>query len=108
MDPNEAQDRFHLRQEELKRIEEAKAAHPELFIERSIVEDAELLSKFGIVIPGKEALPKGYLKLWPEDFIVEERIDGGVREITSTQAPLPESPDPTLYATLVKCGVFHL
>ncbi|MFZ3031713.1 MAG: tRNA pseudouridine(13) synthase TruD [Candidatus Moraniibacteriota bacterium] len=87
---------------------EAKA-HPELFEARSYVEDDTLLREFGIVIPSKQSFSPGYLKLWPEDFIVEEITPEGevctvIREnILTEKTPLEYSP--TIFATLVKCGV---
>ena len=88
--------------------EEAKK-YPELFARRSYVEDDVLLREFGIVIPGKQSFSSGYLKLWPEDFIVEEvGLDGEVYTVTRENVLTPESEfayAPTTFATLVKCGV---
>jgi TruD family tRNA pseudouridine synthase len=88
--------------------EEAKR-YPELFERRSYIEDDALLRQFGIHIPGKQTFSPGYLKLWPEDFIVEEiGLDGEVYTVTRENILTPESEfeyAPTTFATLVKCGV---
>lgn len=83
--------------------------HPELFERRSYIEDDTLLRQFGIHIPGKQSFTPGYLKLWPEDFIVEEvGLEGEVYTVTKENVLTPESEfeyAPTTFATLVKCGV---
>lgn len=87
---------------------EAKA-HPELFERRSYIEDDALLREFGIAIPGKESFSPGYLKLWPEDFIVEEVTpEGDVCTVTKENVLAEDTPleyAPTTFATLVKCGI---
>ncbi len=84
-------------------------AHPELFERRTYLEDASLLHEFGISIPGKESFASGYLKLWPGDFIVEEvSPEGEIATVTRENILTPEtelSYAPTIYATLVKCGI---
>ncbi len=84
-------------------------AHPELFERRSYIEDDALLQEFGIHIPGKESFSPGYLKLWPEDFIVEEVTpEGEVCTVTRENILTADTPleyAPTIFATLVKCGV---
>lgn len=85
------------------------AAHPELFERRSYVEDNEVLREFGITIPGKQSFPPGYLKLRPEDFIVEEiSPEGEVCTVTRENLLTPDTKleyAPTTFATLVKCGI---
>ena len=84
-------------------------AHPELFERRTYLEDASLLHEFGISIPGKESFASGYLKLWPGDLIVEEvSPEGEIATVTRENILTPEtelSYAPTIYATLVKCGI---
>ncbi len=80
------------------------ARHPERFAQRLHLEDADALAEFGISIPQKETCPVAMLKLWPEDFIVEERIGNLVSSVTDTQT-LPGTEGTTVYATLVKCGI---
>ncbi len=83
--------------------------HPELFERRSYIEDDALLREFGIHIPGKQSFSPGYLKLWPEDFIVEEMTpDGDLCTVTYENVLTDETPleySPTIFATLVKCGI---
>lgn len=87
---------------------EAKA-HPELFEARSYIENDVLLQEFGISIPGKQSFSPGYLKLWPEDFIVEEISPEGEVYTVTKENVLSENTSlsyaPTIFATLVKCGI---
>lgn len=87
--------------------------HPQLFGLKSFFDDGDFLEKYGIFIPEKKKLPKGYLKLWPQDFIVEEiTLDGEQTTIYPEKFRhkkrdyLPE--DRFIYATLVKCGLSTL
>jgi tRNA(Glu) U13 pseudouridine synthase TruD len=98
-------DRFEQKEAEFKKLQAEYLNKPELFKEQSIVEDSSLLSPLGIEIPGKEFFPKGYLKLWPEDFIVEERSEGSIQSVQSTPALPPTELSPTYYATLVKGNI---
>jgi TruD family tRNA pseudouridine synthase len=84
--------------------------HPRLFETRSFIDDADFLEKYGIFLEKKKKFPLGYLKLWPQDFIVEEiTLDGEWTTVfpdkflDKKRNFLPE--DPVLYATLVKCGL---
>ncbi len=83
---------------------------PHLFKTETFIDDQKFLGKYGILIPEKKKLPKGYLKLWPQDFIVEEiTLDGEWTNIFpdkfmhKKRGYLPQ--DPVLFATLVKCGL---
>lgn len=72
----------------------------------TIIENSEFLSRFGIYIPGKESFSQIYLKHYPEDFIVEEIINGNeVCTISrlNTQPTLFQSK--YIKATLVKKGL---
>lgn len=90
-------------------IQKAQTESPGLFQKKAFIEGPEELSRFGIFIPGKESFPGGYLKLFPEDFIVEE-IDGeGVVRTIDHENAISEDTDipgegDTIYATLVKCS----
>ncbi len=83
---------------------------PRFFETQTFIDNQKFLEKYGISIPAKKKLPSGYLKLWPQDFIVEEiTIDGELQTV------FPEKflsrvkefsyQDPVIYATLVKCGL---
>jgi tRNA(Glu) U13 pseudouridine synthase TruD len=100
------------REQESKYLEEVFLENPALFESPTIIENTEYLRNFGIVIPGKEQLAKGYLKLYPQDFIVEEIMpDGTVCTITrekliDVSTTIPDSE--ILHATLVKCNLSTL
>ena len=102
-------DRHSTKAEELRLLAEAAKEHPELFEKRSYIEDDIILGEFGIVIPDKKAFPEGYLKLWPQDFIVEEIMsDGNVATVTRENILDSEiilEQGSTTFATLVKCGL---
>ncbi|MEN9621708.1 MAG: tRNA pseudouridine synthase TruD, tRNA pseudouridsynthase [Candidatus Parcubacteria bacterium] len=94
-------------------IKKTIAETPELFHKKSFIEDARDVQRFGIRIPGKESFPNGYMKLYPEDFIVEEidtenkvqTID--YQDVLENNATIPGEGE-TIYATLVKCGLSTL
>lgn len=103
------QDRQENKNQEHEILAKKALEHPELFERRSYIEDDALLRQFGIHIPGKQSFAPGYLKLWPEDFIVEEvGLEGEVYTVTKENV-LTEASEfeyaPTTFATLVKCGV---
>ena len=84
--------------------------HPRLFERKSLIDDADFLIKYGIFLEKKKKFPLGYLKLWPQDFIVEEITLADEwttvfpdKFIHKKRGLSPE--DPVLYATLVKCGL---
>ncbi|HEY0908337.1 MAG TPA: tRNA pseudouridine(13) synthase TruD [Candidatus Paceibacterota bacterium] len=94
-------------------VKKALAEHPELFTKPSFVESAQDLSRFGIFIPGKELLPQGFMKLYAEDFIVEEiDLSGKVLTIDHENVLAKDSAidgeGDTIYATLVKCSLSTL
>jgi TruD family tRNA pseudouridine synthase len=97
----------HLKEREY--IDSLRTEYPQLFVEPTLVEDARFLKGFGIYIPQKKSFSKGYIKLYPEDFIVEEIAkDGTVYTVThdnvlNQSSFIPTSP--ILYATLVKCNI---
>ncbi len=81
-----------------------------LFKTETYVDDQKFLGKYGIFIPEKKNLPRGYIKLWPQDFIVEEiSLDGDLHNIyhekfLSTKKEFSYE-EQIIYATLVKCGL---
>jgi len=100
---------------EAKKIEnenfkEAIKRWPRFFESQTFIDDQKTLEKYGIGIPQKKGLPLGYLKLWPQDFIVEEITRQGEVETVFPEKFLSTKKDfnredPIIYATLVKCGV---
>lgn len=102
-------DRQETKDQERQLLATAAAAHPELFTARCYIENDALLREFGIAIPDKSSFCEGYLKLWPEDFIVEEiSPEGEVYTVTKENVLNEETVldfAPTVFATLVKCGI---
>ncbi|TSC75359.1 MAG: hypothetical protein G01um101430_454 [Parcubacteria group bacterium Gr01-1014_30] len=95
---------------ERKNFREAARLHSHLFGIKNTLDSPDFLKKYGIFIPSDKPLPQGYLKLWPQDFIVEEITPDGEwtnvfpdKFMHKKRDYLPE--DPVLYATLVKCGL---
>ncbi len=94
-------------------IKQALIETPELFIRKTTIENAEVLAPFGIYLPGKEFFPEGFIKLFPEDFIVEE-IDAhhivrtiNYENVLGETSSIPGTGD-TIYVTLVKGGLSTL
>lgn len=95
---------------ETKNLRQASKLHPQLFGMKNFLDSPDFLEKYGIFLWQKKKFPQGYLKLWPQDFIVEEIT---LDEEWTTVFPekfmhkkrdfLPE--DRVLFATLVKCGL---
>ncbi|MBI2052870.1 MAG: tRNA pseudouridine(13) synthase TruD, partial [Candidatus Ryanbacteria bacterium] len=91
---------------ELKLLAQAYRETPEFFRRDTIIEDSKFLEEFGIYIENKDRLPMGYIKLWPQDFIVEEiSPDGTVFSVDPREGrpPEPLADYRTVYATAVKC-----
>lgn len=93
---------------ERKNLSQASRLHPQFFQTQTFVDSPDILEKYGIFLSGKKKFPQGYLKLWPQDFIVEEvGLDGELHDIFPDKFMhkekdfLPE--DPVILATLVKC-----
>ncbi len=91
-------------------LKEAIKKMPRFFETKTFIDNQNYLEKYGLFIPGKKKFPQGYLKLWPQDFIVEEiSLDGELQTVFPDKFRhkqkdlLPE--DPVIYATLVKCGL---
>lgn len=103
-------DILRAKQIETKNLKEASRFHPRLFERKTYTDSSDFLEKYGIFFEEKKKLPLGYLKLWPQDFIVEEIAANG-----ELQTVFPEkflhtrrdflTEDPVIYATLVKCGL---
>ena len=104
-------ERLHTKQEESAYLAHEYQKNPHLFERKTFVDDAPMLGEFGIQIPGKEDFVAGALKLWPEDFIVEEISKEG--EVASVMSPKDRilkggTPTKVLTATLVKCNISTL
>ncbi|OGY28803.1 MAG: hypothetical protein A3J50_03590 [Candidatus Woykebacteria bacterium RIFCSPHIGHO2_02_FULL_43_16b] len=72
---------------------------------------SEDLEKIGVSVPGMESLPNGYIKLYPEDFIVEE-VTPQKKICTIEETPSWEISDNPqarfIHATIVKKGIATL
>jgi TruD family tRNA pseudouridine synthase len=96
--------------EESRRWKNLRTLYPEKFPVRTFIDGADMLKHVGIVIPNKERFPFAYVKFMPQDFIVEEIMpDGTICTIEKEDERVYDEVDfeevPTIYATLVKCGV---
>ncbi|KKS19077.1 MAG: putative tRNA pseudouridine synthase D, partial [Parcubacteria group bacterium GW2011_GWC1_41_7] len=102
------EDRKKLREFEIENLREEFQKNPTLFNQRTVNATTEMLKKIGISVPFFDQLPIGYLKLFPQDFIVEE--EGKFKEISSvvdtqTEGSIKNTQGgETVYATLVKCN----
>ncbi len=94
------------REKERRLFDAERKRTPELFEVEPMIDDDDALRMIGIgeVPPHR---PLGYLKLLPQDFIVEEiSRDGDVHTVEfGDLAPAPESEGGTYYIDLVKVGI---
>ncbi len=101
--------RNEIKKKELALISSKEKENPLLFKKETFIESPEFLKKFGIFIKGKDNYPLGYLKLWPQDFIVEETDDSGkLHTINTSEEKEVNGEGKTIYATMVKCGLSTL
>lgn len=99
--------RSELKEKELRFLAGEFKKNPQLFQRGVFVDSSQILEKIGIFIPSQENFPLGYIKFWPQDFIVEEiSKDEEVQTIKigpfSQRNKVFSEEDPTVYATLVK------
>ncbi len=100
-------DSFEAWKKQAERLEFYKKNHPELLAKERQKGEAEVFREIGIGnIP--EERPAGYIRLYPEDFIVEERRADGISRITRASSEGDAArgeKENTLYATLIKIGI---
>ncbi len=101
-------DRSKTKEEELKFLSKEYKKNPDLFLRETFVDSPEFLETLGISFDDEKNFPKGYLKLWPQDFVVEEiSKDGSIETVDLGDFFHEEKKyskeDPTIYATIVKC-----
>lgn len=87
-----------------------RARVPEQFEREPMVDDARFLKMIGIELDSPEPKPVGYLRLMPQDFIVEE-VDqkGQIHDVSVENAPgLLQGEGNTIFADLVKVGISTL
>lgn len=97
---------FNLYKKEQEVFAQLKKEKPELFLSSKIPEK-KILSQIGIKyeFPQRQ---RGYFRLYPQDFIVEEISESGEIfqiEPKETKIHPPKSSSGTIYATLVKVGI---
>lgn len=99
-------DLFSIWQRQREFLDQEKLARPELFQRQPILDTPALLKQVGIQIFPPER-PAVYLRLWPQDFIVEEITkDGCVHTVDyENAADLKNEEGQTVYADLVKLGI---
>lgn len=101
-------ERNKIKEEEINFLISESRKNPELFKRETFIDSPDFLEKLGIFLENGENLPKGYIKLWPQDFIVEEKSMHGELQtldfgnLFDNKKPFSIN-DPTIYATLVKC-----
>lgn len=105
--------RKEIKEKEIKFLAQKYQKNQQLFEKETLIDNAQFLEKIGIFIPLQENLPFGYLRLWPQDFIVEEILENGeiltvdIGDFFDSKKEFSEN-DKTIYATLVKCGLSTL
>jgi len=105
--------RNEIKEKEIEYLAKEYKKNPLLFRKETYVDAPEFLEDFGIFIKGKGNFPLGYLKLWPQDFIVEEITeDGKIQDISVSdffdRGKYFGEKDRTVYATMVKCDLSTL
>lgn len=90
-------------------LDREKKANPGMFVREPILDTPEILARIGINIFDKNR-PPIYLKLWPQDFIVEEiSKDGRIHSIDyASDSSFQNQDGQTVYADLVKVGISTL
>jgi len=102
--------RNKLKEKEIKFLAKEYKKNPQDFPQETFIDDPEFLEKFGIFIKNKKNFPLGYIKFWPQDFVVEEITKAGeiqtinIENFFDKKRRFSEN-EPTVYATLVKCGL---
>lgn len=86
-----------------------RTSNPDLISRKSKRPEKEILNEIGIFNVNFDK-PKGYIRLFPEDFIVEEKRAGGeISRINdfriNSEIAKPDEKTNTLYANLIKIGI---
>lgn len=103
-------DRKKIKEEEIKFLAGEHKKNPKFFVRETQADNSQFLEKIGISFPAQiqKNLFPGYLKLWPQDFIVEEVLKDNTIQTIDLGNFFSEkefSEEPTIYGTLVKCGL---
>lgn len=102
--------RNEIKEREIEFLAKEHKKNPLLFERDTLLDDAPFLERIGVFIPNQKNFPVGYLRLWPQDFIVEEILQNGDVQSIAVEDFLDKkmggvNGNPTIYATLVKCGL---
>lgn len=97
-----------VREKEREFFEAERHRASQLFERDPMIDSPEFLKEIGIeIFNGK--LPLGYLRLVPQDFIVEEiAADGTIHTVDAEASAVLSSEGKTVYADLVKVGISTL
>lgn len=94
--------------QERESIQRAKIEAPELFVRAPIIDGPNELRVAGIELPEWPTVT-GYIRYYPQDFIVEEVHPDGqtVSTIEPYEAPIyePDDDEKTIYADCIKAGI---
>lgn len=95
-------------QKQTERLEFYRQSNPALITREKKRSEKEIFEEIGIYnIPLDK--PLGYIRLFPQDFIVEEKMNGGnvarINEIKRNTAEKKNEKDNTLYAKFIKIGI---
>lgn len=100
------------RERERELFEQERKRFPEQFVRETFLDDERFLRLIGIELDeGDREKPVGYLKLFPQDFLVEE-VDknGGLHDVScgTPESDFSAGEHPTIYADLVKVAASTL
>ncbi len=103
------EDTYTLWQKQKGFLDSEKIKYPDLFQRAPLINTQEVLKLVGITALPTEQ-PLVYLRLWPQDFIVEEiSRDGSVHTVDyAADQVVSDSEGLTVYADLVKIGISTL
>jgi len=101
---------FKLFQKQREYLEKMQSARPDLFEVNKLFTEEEVLPQIGITTLDPQR-PEGFLRLYPQDFIVEEIQSDGNLSTIEPKDDVPEKPNKekfTLYTDLIKVGISTL
>lgn len=93
-------------QRQLETLKRYQATAPDLVKPKVKRTEAEIFDEIGILNIPKDR-PKGYIRLYPDDFIVEEKNYHGISKVNDIQVtnPFADEENKYLHAHLVKIGI---
>lgn len=101
---------FEFWQKEKDFLAKEKEKQPDLFLRAQLIDDGAVLQSVGIDPAVFGARPLGHIKLFPEDFIVEEagkdKALHTIHDVASHELHMPQSEDArTIWVDAVKMGI---